>query len=468
MLLHRCVSTCADCSSVFGLTAYSAAIPLVVARFNQNPNDNASFIPVTAISGFSVYLFGIFFAPITTPHISEKFGRSKVYLVALPLNLIFNLSAAFSPTFLGVAYLRFLAGYAGGMVVVLLEGTLADMWSPQSTNTYYAVNVLAQMYGAGLGPIVAGFLLEISGDWRWVQFAPAILVAVAIAFILGISETYQREIPRRRAHRRGDTSFQQDPALSGVTLKEQARVTIIDSIRAVFTDPITMLSTIFVTFNFAVVLQWFITVPVALGSPPPAGPGFSISEVGTAFSSALVGATGGVLAVAALDRVPMPRFLIRSCDELEHRILPAIPGSILVSTALFWIGSTVGNPAFVPLVPISGTAVFVAGVTMNLASVIPYLFDAFRPAGTLSALTAAACTRVLFAGALPLVILHFFTAVTPPVALYILGGISIALWAVPAVLLWFGGGMRERSFFAGAPGHGGNSMKAEVPAQSAA
>lgn len=57
-----------------------------------------------------------------------------------------------------------------------------------------------------------------------------------------------------------------------------------------------------------------------------------------------------------------------------------------------------GNPAFQPVVPIVGTAVFVLGAAMIILSIPPYLFDAYPPAGTLAALTAAAVGRVLFGG----------------------------------------------------------------------
>ena len=82
---------------------------------------------------------------------------------------------------------------------------------------------------------------------------------------------------------------------------------------------------------------------------------------------------------------------------------------------------------------------------MVIFSVIPYLFDAYSAAGTLSALTAAASGRLLFAGALPLVILQFFTAVTPKWALFTFGFISIPIWAIPFVLFRYGPILREKS-----------------------
>lgn len=103
------------------------------------------------------------------------------------------------------------------------------------------------------------------------------------------------------------------------------------------------------------------------------------------------------------------------------------------------------------MVPIVGSAVFVLGVAMILMSVVPYLFDAFPPAGTLSALTAAASGRLLFAGWLPLVILQFFTGVTPKWALFIFGFISIPVWAIPFILFRQGPILREKSRYSRLP-----------------
>ena len=80
-----------------------------------------------------------------------------------------------------------------------------------------------------------------------------------------------------------------------------------------------------------------------------------------------------------------------------------------------------------------------------LFSIIPYIFDAYPPAGTLAALTAAASGRLLFAGALPLAILPFFVGVTPKWALYIFGFISIPMWAIPFVLFRYGAVLRAKS-----------------------
>lgn len=104
-----------------------------------------------AILGLSLYLLGIAFAPVITPHLSERFGRSPVYRVSLPLFGLFILGAGLSKNFAGVAICRFLAGFFGGPCLVLIEGTFADVWPAHATISYYAVLSLASYVGAGAG-----------------------------------------------------------------------------------------------------------------------------------------------------------------------------------------------------------------------------------------------------------------------------------------------------------------------------
>ena len=250
------------------------------------------------------------------------------------------LIAGFSQTFAGVAILRFLAGLAGGPCLVLIEGTFADIWSARTTNTYYAFQATAQFVGAALGLIIGGYLVQASNGWRWTQHFSAILCGVVTLFGIGISESYQREIPRRRAKRRNRT-LQQDPPLSGATFGEIFKVTVMDPMVQVFTEPVVMMCTFILIFNFAVVMQFIITVPVALGSPPPAGPGFSITQVGLAFTTVIAGAGLGALVVIMLDQVTTGMLMKRHMpihQTIEYRLLPSMIGTLLVTVSLFWIG----------------------------------------------------------------------------------------------------------------------------------
>jgi DHA1 family multidrug resistance protein-like MFS transporter len=315
-------------SSAFGITCYTAGIPSIIEEF--------SITMTQAISGMSLYLFGIAFAPIWTPHVTERTGRTLVYLCSLPLCGIFLIGAGLSQNFAGVAICRFLAGASGGPCLVLIEGTFADIWSAETTNTYYAFLGTAAYVGAGCGPIAGGYIASAFG-WRWTQYLSCIVIAAVLLFGIGMSETYQREIPRRRARRAG-RKFQQEPAQSGVTASQMARVTILDPIRMLFTEPIVGLISVVLIFNFAIVFQWFVTVPAVLASVY----GFDLEHIGLAFTTAIVGAILAAACNIAIEQISTGRLMkqhrITMAQSLEYRLVPAMIGQFLVTASLFWIG----------------------------------------------------------------------------------------------------------------------------------
>jgi MFS family permease len=127
----------------FGLTIYTAGLPQIMMEFDISMTQ--------AISGFSLYLFGIFFAPIYTPHLAERHGRSILYLISIFTCGLFHLGASLSQSYASLAVCRFFAGLAGGPCLVLIEGTFADIWSAETTNTYYAFLGCASYFGAAAG-----------------------------------------------------------------------------------------------------------------------------------------------------------------------------------------------------------------------------------------------------------------------------------------------------------------------------
>lgn len=289
-----------------------------------------------AILGMSLYLFGVAFAPIWTPHVTERVGRSLVYLCALPVCGVFLLGAGLSQTFAAVAICRFLAGFAGGPCLVLIEGTFADIWSAETTNTYYAFLGTAGYIGAASGPLAGGYVVTAFG-WRWTQYLSCMVIAVVLLYGIGISETYQREIPRRRARRAGK-AFHQEPAQSGVTSTQMLRTTVLQPILMLFTEPIVALVSAMLIFNFAVVFQWFITVPAVLSSVY----GFGLQDIGIAFTTAIVGASLGAACNIVIEQISTGRLLKKQgmsmTQILEYRLVPAMIGQFLVTISLFWIG----------------------------------------------------------------------------------------------------------------------------------
>lgn len=439
--------------SAFGLTSYTVAIPEIMTEFNVK-------MPV-AVLGMSLYIFGIFFAPIHTPHWSERFGRMPVYMVSLSVCMLFILGASRSKTFAALAACRFFAGFFGGPCLVLIEGTFADIWSAAATNTYYSFLASAANVGAALGepiapyshalfnadsilpgPLILGFIVPVT-SWRWTQYVSLMVMLAAFLLGVGMPETYPRHILRVRAKRAG-RPHNLPKAESGATLAEMATVTVLDPLIMLVTEPIVLMSSLLLGANFGFLFQWFITVPVALTSAY----GFTVQRVGLAFTSALAGTALALAMSIVLDRIfsdggaNSKKMGVRR--DIEYRLYPAMIGAPLMMGALFWVANT-AEPTTHYVVPIIGTAVYVWGSMSVLIGTIAYLFDAYPPRATLSALTAAACFRIAMAGIIPLVVIQSFMQATPKWTLGAFAFVILALSPVPYIIFLFGRRMREKS-----------------------
>ena len=313
-----------------------------------------------AVLGFSVFFFGVFFAPIYTPHLSERYGRTVIYLISIFLCGLFHLGAGLSQNYASLVICRFFAGLTGGPCLVLIEGTFADIWSAETTNTYYAFLGCASYFGAASGPLVGNFVAR-GGNWRWTEYTSVIVILFAFALGVGMPETYGREIVRRRAKARGMPVPMQSPAESGVTIGQMVTVTVINPLKMLVMEPIVMMISFTLALNWAVTFQWFITVPVVLHLVYA----FQPYQVGLAMISAIGGA-----ALAALFAIGIEQSIVKSCHgpaPIEKRLIPAMYGSICFTGSLFLVGNT-ADPKISYLAPIFGTALNIFGGLSILVS----------------------------------------------------------------------------------------------------
>ncbi|KAL8759532.1 MAG: hypothetical protein Q9184_003592 [Pyrenodesmia sp. 2 TL-2023] len=445
------VATAFTFAVAFGITSLTVGIQGMMMEF--------SISMTTAVLGLSLNLYGIAFAPITTPHLSERFGRSPVYLVSLPLFALFVLGAGYSKSFAALAVCRFFAGFFGGPCLVLIEGTFADVWSPHRTVTYYSFLSLASYIGAGCAPLILGYVVT-AESWRWTQYVALMIALAAYMIGIGVPETYPREILRTRARRRG-FKINLAKAESGVTLSEMARTTLFTPLAMAVTEPVVILVTFYLSLNFAVLFQWFIAVPAVLNLVY----GFTLHQAGLAFIAAIVGALASTLTSSLIESFTNRRNACTSMANMapiEYRLVPAMVGSLGMVASLFWIGFS-AMPTINHTVPIVGTGVYVWSSMSILTALVSYIFDAYPAKGTLSALTLMATTRIIFAAWLPLVIIQMIMGLQGKWAYSVFGFIAIAMIAVPIILFIFGPGLRARSRHSAATmGNGKHMMDRHV------
>ncbi|KAL9600942.1 MAG: hypothetical protein Q9219_002877 [cf. Caloplaca sp. 3 TL-2023] len=417
----------------FGITSLTVGIQGLVKQFN---------VSMTVASlGLSLNLLGIAFAPIITPHLSERFGRSPVYLVSLPLFALFILGAGYSKSFGALAVCRFFAGFFGGPCLVLIEGTFADVWSAHMTVTYYSFLSLASYIGTGSAPLVLGYVVS-AENWRWTQHVTLMIAVSAYLLGIGVPETYPREILRTRA-RLGGYKINLPKAESGASVAEMAQSTLFTPLAMAVSEPVVIMVTLYLSMNFAVLFQWFIAVPAVLSLVY----NFNLHQVGLAFVAAIVGALASTLTSSLSESFTSRRKYCASIETmapLEYRLVPAFFGSVGMVGSLFWIGFS-AKPTVHHLVPIIGTGVYVWSSMSILTALVSYIFDAYPARGTLSALTLMATTRIIFAAWLPLVIIQMIMGIQGQWAYSVFGFIAVAMMAVPITLFLFGPGLRARS-----------------------
>ncbi|KAJ4004825.1 hypothetical protein NW766_011559 [Fusarium irregulare] len=414
---------------MYGTTTYTAAISAIPEAYDISQR--------TAILGFTLPFFGVFFAPIYTPHLAERYGRRPIYFMSFPLFLMCVIVIGLATKASTLLAFRFLAGYFGGPCVVLIEGTFADVWDGRRTVTYYSFLTLASYLGAAAGLIIGGFVFESKGP-AWLSWVTLMFGCAALAFGSFMPETYNREILRTRI-RFNRSGIKLPCAQSGVTQAEMARITFLTPIKMLFFEPLVTLISLYLGLNFAVVFQWFISVPIALAG----NYNFDVSDSGLAFISAVVGVILAALSCILIEAL-LSSSAKKNMDHIEKRLIPAMFGAILATGSLFWVAYT-AKPSIHHLAPISGTGVYVWGNAMILISFISYLFDAYPPAGTLSGLTTAACFRLACAGVVPIFLPDMLTNLMGDWTFSLFGIISGVMGTFPFVLYWFGPGWRKGS-----------------------
>jgi MFS transporter, DHA1 family, multidrug resistance protein len=213
--------------------------------------------------------------------------------------------------------------------------------------------------------LIGGFVFAAS-SWQWTQWITLMLGLAAYLLGIGVPETYAREIVRRRAKRHG-VPHHLPLAESGFTIGQMAQITFFAPLKMLITEPLVVMISLYLALNFAVLFQWFITVPVALEGAFE----FNIRQVGLAFIAAIVGVVLAAVTTGVLDRIMAPRAMKRDMEtgvmNIEYRLYPAMIGCLFMPVSLFWVGWT-ASPSFTWATPVIGTLFYVWGSALTLVS----------------------------------------------------------------------------------------------------
>ena len=267
--------------------------------------------------------------------ISETLGRKPVYLISLPVSILFTMGTGLAQNIGTVLVCRFLSGSFGAPAVAVGAGTISDIWDLQHGGGLATVFfVLMPFVGSALGPLVGGYTIQTRGNWPWLMWV-LILIGGPIwlmAFLFG--ETSKKELLRRRALARGLLPPPKPPAK--VALKTLFIVTLFRPFRMLLVEPIVGFITLYVSFVFGVMFAFFDAYPYVFESVYS----FGLGQVGLAFLGIVVGICLAIPTFVVLNKTlyakAKAKVTLGKMPPPEERLYISMLGSIAIPVSLFW------------------------------------------------------------------------------------------------------------------------------------
>ncbi|KAI1333929.1 MFS general substrate transporter [Xylariaceae sp. FL0016] len=206
MVALSCIATC--------LTAYTAG------AYSQPANLIAAELDTTrigALAGVTTYCMGFALAPMVLAPFSEINGRYPVFAIA---GLIFTAMQGVCgavTNLAGMLVARFVKGVGGSVFSTMVGGVIADLYEKEDRNTPMALFSGAVLVGTGLGPLVAGYMVQNWGDqgekWKWIFWHQVIMDFVLMVFVIVFFKESRASVLLSRKARSLNTWYQELEAL---------------------------------------------------------------------------------------------------------------------------------------------------------------------------------------------------------------------------------------------------------------
>ncbi|OOF97594.1 hypothetical protein ASPCADRAFT_166594 [Aspergillus carbonarius ITEM 5010] len=405
-----------------------------------------------ATLGLSFFIAGLGWGPMVMSPLSEFYGRRPIYLVSLPLFVIFLVPCAAAHNIQTMLVARLLDGLAGAAFTSVAGATVGDMYSKSTLHTPMLVYTASPFTGASLGPVLGG-LINSWASWRWSFYFLLIWSSLqSILVMIFVPETYHPVLLRNRARKLRQETGDERWRAPIEKLDRSVLKTVLRSLYRPFMllllEPMCLNLCILSAIALGVQYLFFGAFGVVYGNAY----NFTLWQSGLAFLGLLVGMVLAVV-IDPLCCKLYPYFSNQSSRqddttdrEPESRLPPAVIGAPLLTIGLFWFGWT-STSSVHWIVPIIGSAVFGAGMIFIFQGVFTFFVDAY-PLYAASALGANSFTRSTFAAAFPLFGVAMYHKLGDQWATSLLAFLSLVMAPFPYIFFRYGKRIRRRSRFA--------------------
>ncbi|KAB8074496.1 major facilitator superfamily domain-containing protein [Aspergillus leporis] len=423
----------------FASSIFAPAIPVVMHLYGISKE--------VATLGVSLYVFGFAAGPLVFGPFSELKGRYIPLVISMFGFTVFSFATAVSKDVQSLFILRFFTGFFGSGPLTLAGPAFADMFSPQQRGVPIVMFCLMVFIGPLAAPFTGGFIVMNSSlGWRWTAYIPGILGAAALVFlVLFLEETFQPVILTGKADRlrrqTGDWSLHSEHEELELDFRTVVRDNVSLPLKMLVKEPIVLCMCVFGAFVYGLLYLFLTAYPYVFQITRGMNPGVG----GLPYIGVIIGTLLGAAATAATQPWVQRKIEMNDGEMMpEWRLPVAIPGAVLFTGGLFWLGWSGYKSSIHWVVPTaSGLLTGFGLLTMFLPS-LAYLVESSGDKSA-SAIAAHTLLRSAAGGAFPLFATQMFDGLGVEWACTLLGCVAALLIPIPLLLYLFGARIRARS-----------------------
>lgn len=428
-------------TSAFTSSIFSAATMVVADEYNVGTE--------VGLLGTTFYVLGFAFGPSLWAPLSELKGRRMPLVISMFGFSVFSIGCATGKDIQTIMICRFFSGFFGACPLAVVAAVFSDMFDNKSRGIAITIFSMAVFTGPLLAPFIGGFIVESHLGWRWTEYLASIMGFVAfILDLLFLQETYPPVILiskaaelRRRTKNWGIHAKQEEIEID---FKELVSKNFSRPIRLLFTEPIVLLLSIYMSFIYGILYLFITAYPLVFVGVH----GFGSGQSGLTFFGMICGQLlAGVFVVlqqpwymrklTANNGVPIP----------EWRLPSVMVGGISFAIGIFWFGWTGYTPDIHWAIPAASGIFTGFGIMSIFLQALNYLVDAYLMFAA-SAIAGNTFMRSLAGAGFPLFARQMFQGMGIQWAATLLGCVAVALAPIPFVFHYYGAKIRQKSAYA--------------------
>lgn len=441
-------------TSAFTSSIFSSATQVVASKYG---------VPAeVGLLGTTFYVLGFAFGPTLWAPLSELKGRRLPLVISMFGFTVFSIGCATGKDIQTILICRFFGGFFGACPLAVVAAVFSDMFDNRTRGIAVTLFSMAVFTGPLLAPFIGGFITYSHLGWRWTEYLATIMGGVAFVLdFLFLEETYPPVILiekasdlRRRTKNWGIHAKQEEIE---VDFKELVSKNFSRPLRLLFTEPIILLLSIYMSFIYGILYLFLTAYPLVFVGVH----GFNFGQSGLTFFGMITGqliAGAAVIAqqpwynrkLAANNGLPVP----------EWRLPSMMAGGISFAIGIFWFGWTGYKPDIHWIVPALSGIFTGFGLMSIFLQALNYLVDAYLMFAA-SAIAGNTFMRSLCGACFPLFARQMFDGMGIQWASTLLGCIAIVLAPIPFIFYKYGGKIRAKSAYAPT-----NFMKPPEPAST--